>query len=603
MPVRLAAILATLAMPAAASAAAPHDRATTSAASAPDPRPAVAARVDPAPVRSPAPRPSPGGQGAGQGGGQNGSGPPPGAGPPPGSGGPPAGHVPPGQVGRDTPPPGLTPAVPAGGAPAAAPVAGASAAAAAASPPPPLEPLPAGAPTPTPAPAAGTPGATSAPRSQRRAARRRSRTAPPAASSALEPAAAPVPALAPAPPAVAIEPARRTRRAARDEQPKREKGFVVFRRIQDLVDVIPYWVWWALAGLAALALLLGAGVVVAALRARRAERQRERLAHEVELLEAAVVPEVPQRVGALWTSVAHVAADGPAAGGDFYDVFPLDGTRAGLIVGDVMGHGGDALMRTTLLRHTLRAYVEAGLSPREAIKMTDRVLADQLGGTFATAVVAVHDGLAGTLSYACAGHPPPVLLGRAQHVPVLQGAAAPMGVGAVTGVRETTVSFAAGSLACFYTDGLVEARAREGLLGYERLTEVVDDLGPAATAGRVLDAVADATDHVPDDMAVCVLRPADGLIRPRLRVEELELTPEEVDAGGTSSFVRACGLGEFSVERAESLARRTVHKFGGTSGVVVRVRLSGFRPGVDILPARGEEPHPAGLPALAGTRV
>jgi len=271
--------------------------------------------------------------------------------------------------------------------------------------------------------------------------------------------------------------------------------------VRDFVEVVPESIKTALAGLAALAMMFGLGYLFTALRARRLSRQRRDLLEEVGLLQAALLPPVPERFGALRVSVAYRPADGPGAGGDFYDVLPLEGGRTAFVLGDVSGHGRDALTHTAFLRYTLRAYLEAGLEPRAALRLAGQVI-DDLGGDFATVILAIHDPEHGSLTYSAAGHPPPVVVGPSRFDPVLAVSSPPVGVGLETGRRQTTVPLEPGSLVCLHTDGLTEARTEEGgLMGRGRICDLLDRLGRDATAPQLLDAVAGDAARTEDDMA------------------------------------------------------------------------------------------------------
>ena len=218
---------------------------------------------------------------------------------------------------------------------------------------------------------------------------------------------------------------RRLDRSARRSYPARPRGGAagggdpasdddasgITRTLERVVEVIPLPIWVLIGRAGPLAAGFFGRSMVVARRARRLTAQREELLQDVGLLQQALLPEIPERLGELATSVAYRPADGPAAGGDFYDAFLLDGERVAIIVGDVSGHGRAALARTALMRYTLRAYLDAGLEPRRALKVARQALDDDLGGDFATVVLAVHDPAHATLTYSSAGHPPPIVAG------------------------------------------------------------------------------------------------------------------------------------------------------------------------------------------------
>jgi hypothetical protein len=333
--------------------------------------------------------------------------------------------------------------------------------------------------------------------------------------------------------------------------------------VRDIVEVVPTPLRVLVAALVALSVVLALANFMTLVRNRRLAAHRRELLGQVGLLQAALLPELPQRLGASRASVAYRPADGPGAGGDFYDVLALGGGRTAVVIGDVSGHGRSALARTALARYTLRAYIEAGLEPREALQVAGSVLAGKLEGDFITALLAVHDAGAGTLTYATAGHPPPIVVSEPGFDPVLEGTAPPVGVGASTGQRQTTLPFPRGAVACFYTDGLSEARTDAGQLGAAGLERIVRELGPDVTAQQVIDRVEASARTIPDDAAACVITAEDGAAIVRARVERLEISRAELRGPLLRGFLDACGVSVQGIRVAEREARDVARRMGG----------------------------------------
>jgi len=337
-------------------------------------------------------------------------------------------------------------------------------------------------------------------------------------------------------------------------------------------------------------------------RARRLERQRAALLRDVGAMQAALVPEIPARVGGLGVSVAYRPADGPAAGGDFYDVFVPERGKVAIILGDVAGHGHRALTQAALTRYTLRAYLQTGLEPRAALALAGRVLADPEAEHYATVAVAVYHTREGLLTYASAGHPPPLVRGLRMREPLEICASPPVGWTVPTGRRQTTVSLAPGAVVCFFSDGLIEARCKEDMLGRERLDGLLAALGPRPDAAKLLAAVRATALATPDDMAACILAPEMAIIAAHTHVEELEVDARALGAGKVRQFLEACEVPAADIEATLERAR-DIALVSGTA--LLRVELHGASPGVTVTAPRPEpqvasperRPQPVGDPS------
>ena len=371
----------------------------------------------------------------------------------------------------------------------------------------------------------------------------------------------------------ARSPGRSLERGASESSP-------VARTAARIVSVIPWPMWVLIGVLAALTFALGANSWIG-------DRQRRRLREDVGLLQSALLPAVPGVLGAVATSAAYRPADGPGAGGDFYDMFELGNGRLGVVVGDLSGHGHEVLPQTALTRYTLRAYLEAGLSPRTALQVASGVLDHQLEVAFATVAVAIYDPRERTLTYALAGHPHPIVVGPDGPVEAVTAAgSAPLGAGLSTGVRQTTLTLPGRATVCFHTDGLVEARRGGELFGKSRLERALARLGAAASADVLLDRVAEQCDRCPDDMAACVLTLPGAPLPPGARVEELQVDRRELDSDRPEQFLLACGMRPDAVPDALAAARDAL---GSADTAVLHVAAVNGLLAVDTLPPELED--------------
>jgi serine phosphatase RsbU (regulator of sigma subunit) len=243
-------------------------------------------------------------------------------------------------------------------------------------------------------------------------------------------------------------------------------------------------------------------------RGYREAQQQAAVAHDIALtLQRSLLPSDLPVPDGLDVAVRYVPAGRHvAAGGDWYDLVPLDGPQVGLVVGDVMGHGIEQAAVMGQLRLGLRAYLLEGHPIDQTVARTDRLLRSLGGRQTATLVLGVIDTDAHTLTLASAGHPPPLLVepgdGGARF---LTG-----GHGRLLGLPGVAprpvygpVAFAPGSRLLMYTDGVLEQHERAGRDASEDLRRAA--AGEVGSAEELCDRVTSAMiDGEPGD-DVCLL--------------------------------------------------------------------------------------------------
>ncbi|AKZ53939.1 putative magnesium or manganese-dependent protein phosphatase [Streptomyces ambofaciens ATCC 23877] len=199
-----------------------------------------------------------------------------------------------------------------------------------------------------------------------------------------------------------------------------------------------------------------------------------------ETLQRALLTELPAPPGLALAARYLPATHGLNIGGDWYDAFrqPDGGTIA--VVGDVTGHGLRAAVMMSQLRTALRAYAVDGGSPGRLLTRLHTFLHHLQPDLFATAVIARFHPDDPTMTWAAAGHPPPVLRtpdGRVQTLDAKPGAM--LGIPLRQEITDHTVPLPPGSTLALYTDGLVERRALGIDPGIARLAEALGGFGSA----------------------------------------------------------------------------------------------------------------------------
>jgi serine phosphatase RsbU (regulator of sigma subunit)/NO-binding membrane sensor protein with MHYT domain len=197
---------------------------------------------------------------------------------------------------------------------------------------------------------------------------------------------------------------------------------------------------------------------------------RER--HVSATLQKALLPaRLPTVTGLEFSSVYLPHSREAFVGGDWYDAFLLADQRVAFSMGDVAGHGLGAALTMNVVRHALRACVVENAKPSLVLARANRILLHSDHPAIVTAVFAVFDPATLTLEFACAGHPPPVVITPSGDRLASVDGDLPLGIFEDTLFADHALTVPSGSMIAFYTDGCTEYD-RDVILGERRFVEM-----------------------------------------------------------------------------------------------------------------------------------
>ncbi|MFI9255123.1 PP2C family protein-serine/threonine phosphatase [Streptomyces sp. NPDC053069] len=264
----------------------------------------------------------------------------------------------------------------------------------------------------------------------------------------------------------------------------------------------------------ALALVSVAGFITSRAMQERRQKELDQVRRIAVAAQEVVLRPVPARLGPLRAgSLCLAAGTGARVGGDLYEAVQ---TRYGvrMIVGDVRGKGLSAVRAVAV---ALGAFREAVHYEDDLVEVMNRCAAalrrevavpgafgqEVLLEGFTTALIAqVPDEP--VVQLVNRGHPPPLLLHRGRAAPLMPGLPSPpLGLeDLVTDLPEKpeTYPFTPGDRLLLYTDGVIEARNRDG--EFFALREAVEEMGVGPAPPEFLEQLHQALNrHTGDDLA------------------------------------------------------------------------------------------------------
>jgi serine phosphatase RsbU (regulator of sigma subunit)/anti-sigma regulatory factor (Ser/Thr protein kinase)/PAS domain-containing protein len=248
-------------------------------------------------------------------------------------------------------------------------------------------------------------------------------------------------------------------------------------------------------------------------------RLHQREHHVALTLQQSMLPSaLPMVPGLELTGRYRPAVQSLEVGGDWYDVLALPDGRVALTVGDVVGRGLAAATTMGQLRSALAALALSARSPALVLDDLEQFARQVEGARLGTVVYCLFDPVDGTLRYACAGHPPPLVVlpggGTAYLEEGRSALLCALPPGLAVPRAEGTYRLPPGATLLLYSDGLVERRGESLDVGLRRLADLAGEYakgGDRAWFERLVDDMLAGSGD--DDVALLRVTVTPALVR------------------------------------------------------------------------------------------
>ncbi len=204
---------------------------------------------------------------------------------------------------------------------------------------------------------------------------------------------------------------------------------------------------------------------------KRRDARQLREFEEARLIQRGLLPTTFPTTEGLDIASSWQPANG--VGGDCFDALPFSSGAIGLSIADVAGKGVPAALLMSNLQAAVRAFAQDGASPASVCTSVNRLLCRNMAsGRFVTFCYARIDVAEQRLTYANAGHNPPLLVRADGTIEKLAPGGTVLGVFTESAYEQGEFALSGGDRLVFYTDGITEGRNRDGdEYGEERLAE------------------------------------------------------------------------------------------------------------------------------------